>query len=203
MTACSIFLFRVVCCLPSCPLCRSVVYTYCVCEFYARARDACSCIKTSVYIEVFEKNIEDIISILRRRCSCSFCRRTPGALHLFLPTAKEKQVLSMTINKTPVVKTSENEAHSIQLQYIQAPFRNVAFFFSNIISPEKKKSFFILKNMPHSEVPQPSGISKLLREQSFFQPSSHPLFGLLDFFATNMISYFVGFPYSIFLYFSQ
>lgn len=113
------------------------------CEFYARVCDACSCIHTSVYIEVFEKNIEDIINILRRRCSCSFCRRTPGPLHLFLPTAKEKQVLSMTINKTPVVKTSENEAHSIYLQYKQAPFRNVAFFSPASFPLRKKKCVFI------------------------------------------------------------
>lgn len=121
------------------------LYTYCVCEFYARVCDACSCIHTSVYIEVFEKNIEDIISILRRRCSCSFCRRTLGPLHLFLPAAKEKQVLSMTINKTPVVKTSENEAHSIYLQYIQAPFRNVAFFSPASFPLRKKKCVFIEK----------------------------------------------------------
>ena len=139
MTACSIFLFRVVCCLPSCPLCRSVVYTYCVCEFYARARDACSCIKTSVYIEVFEKNIEDIISILRRRCSCSFCRRTPGALHLFLPTAKEKQVLSMTINKTPVVKTKPTvysyNTYKHRLETLH--------FFSPTSFPLRKKKVFL------------------------------------------------------------
>lgn len=177
MTACSIFLFRVVCCLPSCPLCRTVVYTYCVCEFYARVCDACSCIHTSVYIEVFEKNIEDIISILRRRCSCSFWRRTPGPLHLFLPTAKEKQVLSMTINKTPVVKTSENEAHSIYLQYIQAPFRNVAFF-SPASFPLRKKMCFYLKKYATQWSSTTFRHFKIVKEADFF--SNHRLIRSLN-----------------------
>lgn len=154
-------------------------------------------------IQSFLRNIADIISILRRRCSCSFCCRTPGPSHLFLPVAKENQVLSMAINKTPVVKTKPTVDGYIRAGTIQKR----CIFYSSLLFPCRKNVFSFEKCRQNlrtfANLHKPLDISKLCQESTDLFQLSHPLFELLDLCATNVnVRAFTGFPCcSIFLHF--
>jgi hypothetical protein len=90
-----------------------------------------------------------------------------------LPAAKEKQVLSMTINKTPVVKTSENEAHSNPV-YIYNTYKHrletLHFFLQHHFLWEKK-NVFLLKKYATQWSSTTFRHFKIVKEADFFFPT--------------------------------